>query len=97
MDLKFGLYGDAGTMTCAGHPGSQGYETQDAQLLSSWGVDFVRKIYSLFLAPLNYNDAESRSPSGNTTTATRPVMGQRPRRAGLQEILRRGTRHLATR
>ena len=53
MGLKFGLYGDAGTMTCAGHPGSQGYETQDAQLLSSWGVDFVRNIYRFFLASLS--------------------------------------------
>ncbi|KAH7311920.1 alpha-galactosidase [Rhexocercosporidium sp. MPI-PUGE-AT-0058] len=40
MGLKFGLYGDAGTKTCAGYPGSQGHETQDAQLLSSWGVDY---------------------------------------------------------
>ncbi|PQE14057.1 hypothetical protein CJF30_00006887 [Rutstroemia sp. NJR-2017a BBW] len=40
MGLKFGLYGDAGTMTCAGYPGSQGHEQQDANLLSSWGVDY---------------------------------------------------------
>ncbi|KAM3088347.1 hypothetical protein ACMFMG_002400 [Clarireedia jacksonii] len=40
MGLKFGLYGDAGTMTCAGYPGSQGHEQQDAKLLSSWGVDY---------------------------------------------------------
>ncbi|CZT43086.1 related to alpha-galactosidase precursor [Rhynchosporium secalis] len=40
MGLKFGLYGDAGTKTCAGYPGSQGHEVQDAQLLSSWGVDY---------------------------------------------------------
>jgi alpha-galactosidase len=40
MGLKFGLYGDAGQKTCAGHPGSMGHETQDAQLLSSWGVDY---------------------------------------------------------
>ncbi|KAK5108217.1 hypothetical protein LTR62_008673 [Meristemomyces frigidus] len=40
MGLKFGLYGDAGEKTCAGHPGSGGHETQDAKLLSSWGVDF---------------------------------------------------------
>lgn len=35
-----GLYGDSGTKTCAGYPGSQGYETQDAKLLASWGVDY---------------------------------------------------------
>ncbi|KAF7893437.1 uncharacterized protein EAF02_000975 [Botrytis sinoallii] len=40
MGLKFGLYGDAGTMTCAGYPGSQGHEQQDATLLGSWGVDY---------------------------------------------------------
>ncbi|KAK3676807.1 hypothetical protein LTR78_003011 [Recurvomyces mirabilis] len=40
MGLKFGLYGDAGKQTCGGHPGSMGYETKDAQLLSSWGVDY---------------------------------------------------------
>lgn len=40
MGLKFGLYGDAGIETCAGHPGSQGYEQQDANLLGSWGVDY---------------------------------------------------------
>lgn len=44
MGLKFGLYGDAGTMTCAGYPGSQGHEQQDATLLGSWGVDYVRII-----------------------------------------------------
>src|SRR3569833_2203956 len=28
--LKFGLYSDAGTKTCAGRPGSRGHEYQDA-------------------------------------------------------------------
>ncbi|KAJ4130142.1 hypothetical protein NW768_007124 [Fusarium equiseti] len=40
MGLKFGLYGDRGVKTCAGYPGSQGHEKQDAQLLASWGVDY---------------------------------------------------------
>ncbi|KAF4301372.1 alpha-galactosidase [Botryosphaeria dothidea] len=40
LGLKFGLYGDSGTATCAGFPGSQGYEEQDAKLLASWGVDY---------------------------------------------------------
>jgi alpha-galactosidase len=40
MGLKFGLYGDAGTMTCASYPGSQGHEVQDAKTLASWGVDY---------------------------------------------------------
>lgn len=38
--LKFGLYGSAGTKTCAGYPASQGYEGKDAQLLAEWGVDY---------------------------------------------------------
>lgn len=40
MSLSFGLYGDSGTATCSGFPGSEGYESQDAALLSSWGVDY---------------------------------------------------------
>lgn len=40
LGLKFGLYGDAGTQTCAGYPGSQGNEVRDAQTLASWGVDY---------------------------------------------------------
>ncbi|KAE9376501.1 glycoside hydrolase family 27 protein [Stipitochalara longipes BDJ] len=40
MGLKMGLYGDSGTGTCSGYPGSQGYETQDAKTLASWGIDF---------------------------------------------------------
>jgi alpha-galactosidase len=34
-----GLYGDSGTKTCSGYPGSQGYETVDAKTLAGWGVD----------------------------------------------------------
>ena len=40
--LKFGVYSDAGLMTCAGRPGSLGYETQDAQRYASWGVDYLK-------------------------------------------------------
>jgi alpha-galactosidase len=40
MGLKLGLYGCAGTKTCAGYPASQGYEVQDARTLASWGVDY---------------------------------------------------------
>lgn len=40
LGLKFGLYGDAGTATCSGFPGSLGYETADAKQLASWGVDY---------------------------------------------------------
>ena len=40
--LKFGLYSDAGRTTCAGRPGSQGYEYQDARAYAAWGVDYLK-------------------------------------------------------
>ncbi len=40
--LKFGLYNCAGSKTCAGYPGSRGYEYQDARLYASWGVDYLK-------------------------------------------------------
>jgi alpha-galactosidase len=40
--LKFGLYTVGGTYTCAGYPGSAGYEVLDANTYAGWGVDFVK-------------------------------------------------------
>jgi len=40
--LKFGLYSDAGTETCAGRPGSLGFEENDANTYAKWGVDFLK-------------------------------------------------------
>jgi alpha-galactosidase len=40
--LKFGIYSDAGATTCAGRPGSQGHEFQDARQYAAWGVDYVK-------------------------------------------------------
>jgi alpha-galactosidase len=40
--LKFGIYSDAGTKTCAGRPGSRGYEYQDAAQYAAWGVDYLK-------------------------------------------------------
>ncbi|KAK8127339.1 glycoside hydrolase [Apiospora sp. TS-2023a] len=37
--LKLGIYGDAGTQTCGGYPGSLGHEEVDAAAWSEWGVD----------------------------------------------------------
>lgn len=42
LGLKFGLYSDAGTSTCAGRPGSLGYEKNDAASYASWGVDYLK-------------------------------------------------------
>ncbi|KAL5363677.1 glycoside hydrolase superfamily [Aspergillus floccosus] len=38
----FGIYSSAGTKTCAGYPGSLGYETIDANTFASWGVDYLK-------------------------------------------------------
>ncbi len=40
--LKFGLYNCAGSKTCAGYPGSRGFEYQDAKSYASWNVDFLK-------------------------------------------------------
>jgi alpha-galactosidase len=40
--LKFGIYSDAGTLTCAKRPGSQGHEYQDALQYANWGVDYLK-------------------------------------------------------
>jgi len=43
IGLKFGLYTDRGTQTCAGKPGSYGYEAIDAATYAQWGVDFLKE------------------------------------------------------
>jgi len=40
--LKFGIYSDAGVLTCGGRPGSRGYEFQDARQYAEWGVDYLK-------------------------------------------------------
>jgi len=40
--LKFGIYSDAGSMTCAKRPGSLGHEYQDALRYASWDVDYLK-------------------------------------------------------
>eukprot|EP01099_Mayorella_cantabrigiensis_P002237 TRINITY_DN1991_c0_g1_i1.p1 TRINITY_DN1991_c0_g1~~TRINITY_DN1991_c0_g1_i1.p1 ORF type:complete len:400 (-),score=90.59 TRINITY_DN1991_c0_g1_i1:19-1107(-) len=42
LGLKFGLYSDAGNMTCQQRPGSLGYETKDANQYAAWGVDYLK-------------------------------------------------------
>jgi alpha-galactosidase len=41
--MKFGIYTDAGTMTCAKRPGSIGHEYQDAKQYANWGVDYLKE------------------------------------------------------
>ena len=40
--LKFGIYSDAGSKTCAGRPGARGHEFQDAQQYAAWDVDYLK-------------------------------------------------------
>ena len=40
--LKFGLYNCAGTQTCAGYPGTRGYEYQDARFYASLDIDYLK-------------------------------------------------------
>jgi len=41
-DLKFGIYQDYGTYTCAGYPGIKGHLETDANTFAGWGVDYVK-------------------------------------------------------
>jgi alpha-galactosidase len=41
--LKFGIYSSAGIETCVGErPGSLDYESIDANMYASWGVDLLK-------------------------------------------------------
>jgi alpha-galactosidase len=42
LGLKFGIYSDAGTKTCAGRPAGLGHEYQDTIMYASWGVDYLK-------------------------------------------------------
>src|SRR5882672_3354342 len=42
QELKFGIYSDAGSKTCAGRPGGLGHEYQDALQYAAWGVDYLK-------------------------------------------------------
>ena len=42
MGLKLGIYGDMGTHTCGGYPGSMGFEKVDADMFASWGIDMLK-------------------------------------------------------
>ncbi|HTX92572.1 MAG TPA: glycoside hydrolase family 27 protein [Anaerolineales bacterium] len=42
LGLKFGIYSDAGPLTCGGRPASQDNEEIDARTFAEWGVDFLK-------------------------------------------------------
>ncbi|KAI9509426.1 glycoside hydrolase [Russula earlei] len=55
-------YSDAGTETCAGYPGSLGYEAVDAATWQSWDIDYLK--YDNCNVPTNWSDA-SIPPGGD--------------------------------
>ncbi|MFC4875743.1 glycoside hydrolase family 27 protein [Microbulbifer halophilus] len=57
--LKLGIYSDAGATTCAGRPGSRGYEYQDALTYARWGIDYLK---------YDWCDTENLDPEGAYTT-----------------------------
>lgn len=40
--LRFGIYSDAGRLTCGGRSGSEGHEYQDALTYARWGADYLK-------------------------------------------------------
>lgn len=45
LGLKLGIYSCAGSLTCAGYPGSYDREFIDAETFASWGVDLLKYDY----------------------------------------------------
>ena len=70
--LKFGLYNCAGTKTCAGYPGTRGYEYQDARFYASVGIDYLKFDWC-------YSDGETQKEAYTTMSkaikaARRPII-----------------------
>ena len=42
LGLKLGIYGDWGTTTCGGYPGTLGYMQIDAQTFANWTIDSLK-------------------------------------------------------
>ncbi|KAH7341969.1 glycoside hydrolase superfamily [Rhizoctonia solani] len=92
LGLLVGIYSDAGTLTCAGFPGSLGYENTDAQTFAEWGVDYLK--YDNCNVPGNWSDTYNgpdfdwyNSNSGiryrQMTTALASVASIRPIQYGI--------------
>lgn len=58
--MKFGLYTDAGTATCAGAFASYGHETVDANQYAEWGIDIVKCDYCNVGTATTAEDAKTR-------------------------------------
>jgi len=70
--LKFGLYNCAGTQTCAGYPGTRGYEYQDARIYASFDIDYL-KFDWCYTDGINAKEAY-KTMSKALKTAGRPII-----------------------
>jgi alpha-galactosidase len=75
LGLKFGIYSDAGELTCGGYPASLGYEEIDAETFAEWGVDYLK--YDNCYSPTPENDSiviDRFTTMGDALNATgRPI------------------------
>ena len=74
LGLKLGLYGSAGTETCAGYPAEIGHESLDASTFAAWGVDYWK--YDNCNVPSNWTDQYDfcvPDQSGSLPNGTCPV------------------------
>ncbi|KAG8773386.1 hypothetical protein FRC15_002039 [Serendipita sp. 397] len=69
LGLLLGIYGDAGTLTCSGYPGSLGYENIDAATFAEWGVDYLK--YDNCYVPSNWADNSDYADWGQSNSAKR--------------------------
>lgn len=70
--LKFGIYSDRGTATCANRPGSLGHETLDAQTFADWGVDYLK--YDNCNADAATMETDYRAMGTALTATGRPIV-----------------------
>jgi alpha-galactosidase len=84
LGLKFGIYSDAGTETCAGYPGSIGNEDLDAETFSDWGLDYLK--YDNCNVPANWTDAPM--PQNNDWYNSNSAIRYRQMTAALAKVPR---------
>jgi alpha-galactosidase len=72
--LKFGIYTDVGTMTCAKRSGSIGHEYQDARQYAAWGVDYLKEDWCSTLP--NQNAESSYTLMRNALAAATATTGR---------------------
>ncbi len=71
--LKLGVYSDHGLETCAGKPGSYGYEYLDALTYAAWGVDYL-KYDNCGLPPGDSTNADDAKMASALMASGRPIV-----------------------